>query len=147
MKTLAPLAALAAAVFTIGCITRPASSIANEAPARGAQAPTSIVAANGDVETPHFAWPGTYDILGDNFPEGLRTAIMTVTARDSSYDFFIVGPPGVLRESKVSGDSAHVIWDMFGEPMYVDVRGVADSLDGRWRIGDQSGHVWGTRRK
>lgn len=147
MKPLVSFTAAVAALCSIGCAFATPKASNAVPPARGAAASASTVVANGAVEAPRFLWPGSYDLLGDNFPEGLRAAILTIVARDSSYDFYIEGPPGTLKESKLAGDSAHVVWDMFGEPMYVDLRGVADSLDGHWRIGDRSGHVWGTRRR
>jgi hypothetical protein len=143
MKPLAALAAVATAVLVVGCLAQPSPDVAT--------VPTPITkpaASSGSGETVRpFAWTGVFDIVGDGFPDGMRSAIIIVTPRDTSFDFFIEGPPGTLMSSRFDRDSLHVLWDMYGEPMYVELRGVADSLDGRWRIGDRGGRIWGARRK
>ena len=143
MKSLASLTAVAAAVFTIGCLSQPPSRVANPPTPVARRAATT---ASLESERP-FTWTGVFDIVGDGFPDGMRSAIITVAPRDTSFDFFIEGPPGTLMSSTFDRDSLHVVWDMYGEPMYVDLHGVADSLDGRWRMADQGGRIWGTRRR
>jgi hypothetical protein len=143
MKPIASLTALAAAVFTVGCLSRPAST----ASIRPAPEATPQVRAAITPAPKPFAWAGTFDVIGDGFPDGMRSAIITITPRDTVFDFFIEGPPGTLMSSMFAGDSLHVVWDMLGVPMYVDLRGAADSLDGQWRMADRGGRIWGTRRR
>jgi hypothetical protein len=131
---------MAMVVCTAGCLARLTPSTAAPAPAR------SIAPAPAAAPKP-FAWAGVYDIVGDGFPDGMRSAIITITPRDTVFDFFIEGPPGTLMSSTFDRDSLHVVWDMYGEPMYVELRGIADSLDGRWKMADRGGNIWGTRRK
>ena len=151
MKPPASLTAMAAAVFIVGCLSRPASTTTSApTPARDTSTAmtTTSTGATGFVGAePRFAWRGVYDVVGDGFPEGMRSAIIIITPRDTSFDFSIEGPPGTLMSATFVGDSLHVVWDMYGEPMHVDLQGVADSLDGRWRIGDRGGRVWGNRRR
>lgn len=94
-----------------------------------------------------FEWPGTDDLIGTGFATGDRFAVLTVTPRDTSFDFQFNGPPGSLTSLQVAGDSAHVVWNMEGPVMMIDVRGTGDSLDGAWSMGEESGQVYGTRRR
>jgi hypothetical protein len=117
-------------------------------PSRGPTTPASITSrALGHQQTGAFVWPGTYDLFGTGFSDGERRAILTVTPHDTSYRFELFGPPGTLKSLRIVGDSAHVAWDLGGPVMMVELRGVGDSLDGRWFVGEESGFVYGTRRR
>jgi hypothetical protein len=114
----------------------------------GPGALVSVVAPASDRQaTRAFDWPGTYDLVGTGFSNGERYAVLTVTARDTSYLFELAGPSGSLKSLEIVGDSAHIAWDLGGPVMMVDLRGSADSLDGRWYQGEESGDVLGTRRR
>ena len=43
------------------------------------------------VPAPPFSWPGVYDIVGTQFPEGSRRAMLTVERTDSTYRVSIEG--------------------------------------------------------
>lgn len=102
---------------------------------------------NGDQHARAFDWPGTYDLIGTGFHNGERFATMTVTRHDTSYSVSLDGPPGVLHSLRITGDSAQVVWDMREMLMHVHLVGDDDDLSGKWRIGNDSGTVFGTRRK
>jgi hypothetical protein len=94
-----------------------------------------------------FEWTGVFDVVGDSFPDGQRLAVLIISRRDTTYDLSLEGPPGSLRSLEISGDSAHVVWDVLGEPMYVDLSGCDDALEGRWKMGGLTGPLVGTRRR
>jgi len=72
---------------------------------------------------------------------------MHIRRSDTSYVLAeLEGPPGTLMAFDVSGDSVHVTWHMSDAVMVVDLRGVRDSVYGRWSIGDRSGDIYGARR-
>ena len=94
-----------------------------------------------------FSWPGTYHLIGTGFPEGSREAVLQFTKRDSLYQVTaLAGPPGAALLVRVVDDSAHILWDLEGETMVVDLRGTGDSVTGRWYIEDQGGPIVGKRR-
>lgn len=99
-------------------------------------------------QPPAFSWPGVYDLIGKNFPEGQREAVATITRVDSGYTLDMYGPPGSLVKLHVVGDSAHLVWDLGPEGlMYGSLHGRGDSLTGRWQILDASGPLVGVRRR
>lgn len=95
-----------------------------------------------------FAWVGTYDVVGHNFPEGSRSAVLTIERHDTAYAFAVVGPPGQLAAAHIAGDSAQLMWDLgpSGDLMTLDLRGAGDSLTGTWRIDQAGGPVRARRR-
>ena len=94
-----------------------------------------------------FSWPGIYDLVGSGFPEGERKAVLSITRDDTAYALeSLQGPPGKLLSFEVTGDSAHVVWDLGPDQMLVDLRGIGDSLVGEWSTGEWAGPVIGTRR-
>ena len=95
-----------------------------------------------------FAWPGVFDLVGTGFPDGERKAVIHIARADTSYSLLsLEGPPGSLVRFRVTGDSAHVVWNLGGgELMVVDLRGVGDSLTGVWASGDWTGPLRGVRR-
>ena len=98
-------------------------------------------------ESGAFYWPGIYDLVGTGFHDGERRAVMHIRRSDTSYVLTeLEGPPGDLLAFDVAGDSAHVVWNMSGAVMVVDLRGVRDSVYGRWSIGERSGDIYGARR-
>ena len=99
------------------------------------------------TEPSSFYWPGIYDLVGTGFQDGERRAVMHIRRSDTSYVLIeLEGPPGELLGFDVAGDSAHVIWDMSGAVMVVDLHGVRDSVYGKWSIGERSGDIYGARR-
>jgi hypothetical protein len=116
----------------------------------------SVIAVIGQVTTTsardtqatrQFSWPGIYDLVGTGFPEGERKAVMSITRNDTAYTLeSLQGPPGQLRSFKITDDSAHVIWDLGPDQMFVDLRGIGDSLMGEWSTGEGAGLIVGARR-
>jgi hypothetical protein len=95
-----------------------------------------------------FQWPGVFDLVATGYPDGERKAVMHIARTDTSYSLVsLQGPPGVLMRFTVSGDSAHVVWNLGTGVMVVDLRGAGDSLTGEWESGDWSGTLRGTRRR
>jgi hypothetical protein len=94
-----------------------------------------------------FSWPGTYHLVGTGFPDGTREAVMRFTQRDSLYDVTALsGPPGAALLVRVADDSAHILWDLEGSTMVVDLHGHGDSVTGHWYIEDRGGPIMGKRR-
>lgn len=132
------------AVAIGGSILTPHDSEARETDTRETEARHTVIPASPRVA---FAWPGVYDLVGSGFPDGERRAVMHIARTDTSYALVSVqGPPGALVRFRVSGDSAHIVWDLGGESMVVDLRGSGDSLTGEWQSGDWSGPLRGARR-
>jgi hypothetical protein len=101
-----------------------------------------------EVPAPPFSWPGVYDLMGTQFPEGSRRAVLTVERADSAYRVSIDGPPGRVFVTWFSRDSAHVTWSFEdGSLMFLDLRGVGDSVRGRWQMGEAGGPLLGRRRR
>lgn len=98
-------------------------------------------------EAPAFAWPGAYELVGQGFSVGDREARLTVTRADTGYAMTVDGPPGRLEALHIAGDSAHVVWNFDnGESvMRLRLRGIGDSLTGRWQVDDRGGPVAGRR--
>lgn len=95
-----------------------------------------------------FVWPGVFDIVGTGFPDGERRAVMHIAQTDTSYALVsLQGPPGALMRFHVSGDSAHVVWNLGDDVMAVDLCGSGDSLTGEWTSGDWRGPIRGVRRR
>ena len=109
----------------------------------------AVSATPSSVTTPTtFAWPGIFDLVGTGFPDGDRVAVLQITRADTSYSLVTLqGPPGNLVRFQVSGDSAHVRWNLGNEIMLVDLRGSGDSLFGMWSAGELAGFVKGARRR
>jgi hypothetical protein len=94
-----------------------------------------------------FSWPGTYHLVATGFPDGTREAVMQFTKHDTLYDVTAIsGPPGSALLVRVVDDSAHILWDLDGATMIVDLRGRGDSLTGHWYIEDRGGPILGKRR-
>ena len=94
-----------------------------------------------------FTWAGIFDIVGTGFPEGQRQATMAIAKVDTAYALLsLQGPPGQLVSFKVHGDSAHVVWSLGADQMFVDLRGIGDSLMGEWSTSDWRGEIRGARR-
>lgn len=111
-------------------------------PARVASAATSRVPAA------KFSWPGVFDLVGTGFPDGDRVAVLQIARTDTAYSLVALqGPPGSLMRFQVSGDSAHVRWNLGYEVMVVDLRGSGDSLYGMWSAGESAGFITGARRR
>ncbi len=86
--------------------------------------------------------------MGSGFSDGNRQAVIHVERRDSSYTLeMLEGPPGELITFRVRGDSAHIVWNMDGPVMTVDLHGVRDSVYGRWSVAERSGSIVGARRR
>jgi hypothetical protein len=95
-----------------------------------------------------FDWTGIFDVVGTGFPDGERRAVMAISPQDTSYTLHMLqGPPGDLKSLKVKGDSANVVWDLGPEEMFIDLRGIGDSLMGEWSTSDWRGDVRGLRRR
>ena len=95
-----------------------------------------------------FSWAGTYDVVGNGFPDGDRWAVLTIKRADTAYALASLhGPPGSLISFNVAGDSAHVVWNLGTEQMVVDLRGAGDSLVGQWATTEWNGEIHGTRRR
>jgi hypothetical protein len=116
--------------------------------------PISPIAARASHEasvTPaptEFHWPGVFDMVATGYPDGERKAVMQIARTDTTYSLVsLQGPPGALMRFTVSGDSAHVLWNLGNGVMVVDLRGAGDSLTGEWESGDWSGAVRGIRRR
>ena len=119
--------------FTWACATRPS--------------PISSAPATSIAPSQRFEWPGTYDLVGQGFPEGERRATLIVERRDTTLLSKVEGPPGLLVSSRFAGDSAEFVWSLPTDLMYVEVQGTGDRLTGQWTIGQQKGVLLGTRRK
>lgn len=97
-------------------------------------------------------WTGTWEVVGYDFPEGMRRA-RYVIARQASGEltlFMEQGPPGFLRAIEARGDSLHVRWTIADggrqSPLEVRLRAVApDSVAGRWAMEEIGGVVEGRR--
>ena len=136
------LASMCMAAFAVSACAAPNRRADTEAPtlpaARAAAAP--------------FPFAGTWHVVGAGFPEGPRDAVMVIMQRDTAYTMrFVSGaPPGRLRSMSVAGDSVHVYWELddgeFTELMTLNLRGVRDSLVGRWELGYMGGAFTGMRR-
>jgi hypothetical protein len=73
---------------------------------------------------------------------------MSIGKEDTSYTLVsLKGPPGALVSFSVAGDSAHVVWNLGSEAMFVDLRGTGDSLNGEWATRDFRGELRGARRR
>jgi len=106
------------------------------------------LAVRDTVRAAPFSWPGVYDLVGTQFPEGSRRAVLTVERGDSAYRVSVDGPPGRVFAAWIGGDSAHVTWSFDdGTLMFVDLRGSGDSVRGRWQIGEAGGPLVGRRRR
>jgi hypothetical protein len=108
---------------------------------------TTISATPAHVTTP-FAWAGTYDLIGTGFPDGQRQAVIQISKEDTSYTLVsLQGPPGELVSFGVAGDSAHVVWNLGSDAMFLNLRGAGDSLTGEWATTDHRGAIRGARRR
>jgi hypothetical protein len=134
-----------ASVAVLACSSAPRSS---NTPAP-TQAPTKSVTAPAPAAVAAtFAWPGIYDLVGTGFPEGDRNAVLEIARNDTSYTLLkLQGPPGQIAIFQVTGDRAHIVWNLGPDLMYVDLRGTRDSVAGEWYIGDDSGSIRGARRR
>jgi hypothetical protein len=95
-----------------------------------------------------FTWPGVYDLVGTGFPDGDRVAVLQIERADTSYSLVALqGPPGNLERFRVSGDSAHIRWNLGHGVMVVDLRGSGDSVSGMWMSGELAGLIKGARRR
>ena len=104
-----------------------------------------------------LAWEGTWELVATGFPAAPpagseRRATLVVTRRDTAHALHLEGPPGALVAYTLTGDSAHVLWDLAprGVPerdiLAVFLHGAGDTLRGRWELRDASGPVTGRRR-
>lgn len=108
----------------------------------------ATVSATPSHLTTAFAWPGVYDLVGTGFPDGQRAAVMSIVKEDTSYTLVsLQGPPGSLVSFKVAGDSAHVVWNLGTDAMFVNLRGAGDSLTGEWATTEFRGAIHGARRR
>ena len=109
---------------------------------------TPTTAASPSPRIASFSWPGVYDLVGSGFPEGERKAVMEIGQTDTSYTLLsLAGPPGNATIFQVTGNRAHIVWNLGTDLMYVDLRGSGDSLTGEWFIGDEGGPLRGARRR
>ena len=105
-------------------------------------------AASLDRVLSKFTWTGTFDLVGTGFPDGERNAVIYIGQQDTTYTLLsLQGPPGKLVSFKVAGDSAHVVWNLGAEEMFLDLRGIGDSLMGEWATGEWRGEIRGARRR
>jgi len=136
---------MSVAAFAVSACASPFPPAAKPAPV-----PSATVDAARSAAT--FPFAGTWHVVGAGFPEGARDAVMAIVQRDTGYAvrFVTGGPPGRLRSMRVVGDSAAIWWEIdngeFVDVMSVHVRGVRDSLVGRWQIGDMGGSLTGRRQ-
>jgi hypothetical protein len=108
----------------------------------------TTVAASPSPRVASFSWPGVYDLVGSGFPEGDRMAVLEIGRKDTSYTLQkLSGPPGNATIFQVTGNRAHIVWNLGTDLMYVDLRGSGDSLTGEWFIGDEGGPLRGARRR
>ncbi|MEP6731827.1 MAG: hypothetical protein ABJE10_14365 [bacterium] len=106
------------------------------------------VAVTTVAATRTFSWPGTYDLVATGFPNGPRQAVLQITPHDSTYSVVALqGPPGAPLSVSVTGDTARILWNLeTADPMYVELLGKGDSVNGRWSMAANSGAVSGKRR-
>ena len=58
-------------------------------------------------------------------------AVLEIGRKDTSYTLQkLSGPPGNATIFQVTGNRAHIVWNLGTDLMYVDLRGSGDSLTG-----------------
>lgn len=108
----------------------------------------TTVSATPAHATTAFAWPGIYDLIGTGFPDGQRAAVISIGKENTSYTLVsLEGPPGQLLSFRVAGDSAHVVWNLGTDAMFLNLRGAGDSLTGEWATTEFRGAIRGARRR
>jgi hypothetical protein len=97
---------------------------------------------------PSFSWAGVFDLIGTGFPDGERRAVMEIARNDTAYTLVsLQGPPGTATVFQITGNRAHIVWNLGTDLMVVDLRGTRDSVAGEWYVGDEAGQVRGARRR
>ena len=136
-----PALALAVASLALGaCAPAPLDTAPSPAP-------SPAPAASAAARAPLVAWPGTYELVGSNFPDGTRAAGLEIARVDTTYRLTVHGPPGELVTFRIVADSVHVLWDLGpGDAlMAVELRLAGDALTGRWEIDGAHGPITGRR--